>query len=127
MLSQGMGPAPSLTLPHSSIVMKSPRAALPCPMLWHGDQSLSEAVGWGLGGYLGGRGLVAAQVSPGQQTCLPCRSARDPAPVRTFLRTPDELWMSQPEFFHALPLLHSTHRQLSCGFQPLSGPNASNI
>lgn len=58
---------------------------------------------------------------------LSCRSARDPSPVHTFPVPPDELWMSQPEFFHTLPLLHSAHRQLSCGFQPLSGPNASNI
>lgn len=54
----------------------------------------------------------------GSRRC-PLRSARDPSPVHTFPRMADELWMSQPEFFHVFPLLHRAHRQLSCGFQLL--------
>lgn len=117
---------------HEAQVVKSPRAMLPCPVLLQGDQSLSEVVGWPRGEP---GGCEVTWVEEGwwlPTSCrgsrpLPCRSARDPAPVRTFPGTPDELWMSQPEFFHVLLLLHSTHRQLSCGFQLLSGSNASNI
>lgn len=102
-------------------VVKCPRAMFPCPVLQRGDQSLSEAVGWPRDEP---QGCEATWVEEGwllPMSCrgsrpLPCRSARDPAPVRTFPGTPDELWMSQPEFFHELPLLHSAQRQPSCGF-----------
>lgn len=136
-INPGYG-ASSLTDPspqqhrHEAQVVKSPRATLPRPVLQQGDQSLSEAAGrphkepggcevtWVEEGWL-------LPTSCQGSRPLPDRSARDPAPVRTFPRMPDELWMSQPEFFHTLPLLRSAHCQLSCGFQPLSGPNASNI
>lgn len=117
---------------HEVQVVKSPRAVLPCPVLQQGDQCLSEVVGRPRGEpggcevtWLEDGWLLPTPCSGNRLS--PCRSARDPAPVHTFPGTPDELWMSQPEFFHVLPLLHSAHRQLSCGFQPLSGPNASNM
>lgn len=106
---------------HEAQVVKSPRATFPCPVLQRGDQSFSEAVGWLRGEP---EGCEVTWVEEGwllPTSCrgsrpLPCRSARDPTPVRTFPGTPDELWMSQPEFFHELPLLHSAQRQPSCGF-----------
>lgn len=63
-LAQGMGPAPFLTLPHRAIVTAGLRA------------------------YLGGRGLVAAHISPGQQAsplqeCQgSCSSAHVPGDAR---------------------------------------------
>jgi len=131
-----MGPAPTDPSPqqhhHEAQVVSSPRATLPHPVLQQGDQYLSEAVGRPRGEPGGCRVTWVEEGWLLPTSCwgrgpLPRRSARDPAAVHTFPGTPDELWMSWPEFFHVLPLLHSAHRQLSCGFQLLSGPNASNI
>lgn len=66
-----------------------------------------------------------AHVMPRYQAS-PLQECQGSHPSLTFLGMPDELWMSQAEFFHALLLLHSSDRQLNCGVQLLSGPHASN-
>lgn len=58
-------------------------------MLQEGDQPLS----WGLRGYLGERGLVAAHIMPRWQTS-PLQEHQGSCFSHTFLGTADELWIS---------------------------------
>lgn len=80
---------------------------------------------------LGCRELGAACLVARQQSSL-LKGAQHPTgwtfcPAWTFSRMPNELWMSQPGYFHELPLLHCFPRQLSCGCKPPPGPNTSDI
>lgn len=76
MLSQDVGPASSLTLPHSSILMKHPRAALPA--LCCGRETSPSHGDWGV------NKVTEPWLLPtlcGGSRPLPCRSTRDPTPA----------------------------------------------
>lgn len=94
--------------------------------LSRGCADIAQAKGRSLVDLLGCRELCAVCLVARQQSS-PLKSAQHPTAACTFPRTPNELWMSQPGYFHEPPLLHCFPRQLSCGCKPPPGPNTSDI
>lgn len=119
-LSQGMGPAPSLTLPHSNILMKHPRAPL-LALCCRRETSPSHGA-WGVTRV---RGAWLLPISCLGSRPVPCRSAR--IPLLSHVPWDSRwIWIGQPEFFYVLLLLPSTDCQLNRGFQLLEPASNTN-